>query len=267
MSFELMYITNQVDIGIAAENAGVDRIWIDLEILGKEERQKNYDSVKSKHSVEDIKRMKQVLKKARLQVRVNPIHDASEKEINAVIENGADIVMLPMFKTVAEVKQFISLVAGRATTLLLLETKEAEEILDDILELDGIDEIHIGLNDLHISHQKKFMFELMVDGTVDKICEKISKRNIPYGVGGIASLGQGLLPAEIIFAEDFRQGCSRVILSRGFIQYESDLEKFEKTFKERVSQLRSYENELITKGVEFFSDNRTQMEQIIKEIV
>ncbi len=37
---------------------GVDRIWIDLETLGKEERQKGMNTVKSKHSIEDIKKNK-----------------------------------------------------------------------------------------------------------------------------------------------------------------------------------------------------------------
>ena len=36
----LFYITNRPDVAIIAEKYGVDRIWIDLERLGKEERQK-----------------------------------------------------------------------------------------------------------------------------------------------------------------------------------------------------------------------------------
>ena len=43
-------------------------------------------------------------------------------------------------------------------TCLLLETPEAVEIIDDILDIDGIDEIHIGLNDLHLGYKMKFMF-------------------------------------------------------------------------------------------------------------
>lgn len=40
MSLKLMYITNRVDVALVAEKYGVDRIWVDLETLGKEERQK-----------------------------------------------------------------------------------------------------------------------------------------------------------------------------------------------------------------------------------
>mgnify|MGYP002235666245 CR=1 FL=1 len=38
--------------------------------------------------------------------------------------------------------------------MLLLETEEARLCLDDVLKLKGIDEIHIGLNDLHLSQHK-----------------------------------------------------------------------------------------------------------------
>ena len=51
---KLMYITNNPSIALIAQKHGVDRIWIDLETLGKEERQKNINSVKSHHSIKDI---------------------------------------------------------------------------------------------------------------------------------------------------------------------------------------------------------------------
>ena len=54
-----MYITNSVGVALIAEKYGVDRIWIDLETLGKQERQGHIDSVKSKHSINDIKKYRQ----------------------------------------------------------------------------------------------------------------------------------------------------------------------------------------------------------------
>ena len=45
---KLMYITNSPEVASIADGAGVDRIFIDLEQYGKEKRQKNWDSVKSK---------------------------------------------------------------------------------------------------------------------------------------------------------------------------------------------------------------------------
>ena len=50
-----------------------------------------------------------------------------------------------------------------------METPEAALLIDEILELKGIDMIHLGLNDLHLALGMKFMFELLADGTVDRV--------------------------------------------------------------------------------------------------
>ena len=50
----LMYITNDVQVARMAEEAGVDRIFVDLETLGKAERQGGMDTVQSKHTVADV---------------------------------------------------------------------------------------------------------------------------------------------------------------------------------------------------------------------
>ena len=62
MPIKLMYITNDVKIANIAENAGVDRIFIDLETIGKQERQGGMDTVQSKHSISDISKIKSSLK-------------------------------------------------------------------------------------------------------------------------------------------------------------------------------------------------------------
>ncbi len=184
---ELMYITNRTDVALIAQNAGVDRIFVDMEYIGKDLRQGGLDTVQSHHTIEDVKAIRSVLKQSKLLVRCNPIHCAtkdylsSAREIDEIVKAGADIIMLPYFKTVREVKLFIDLVAGRAKTCLLLETSEAQEIIDDILELRGIDEIYIGLNDLHLSKGMTFMFELLADGTVEMLTEKFS--GVTYKLG------------------------------------------------------------------------------------
>ena len=110
MALKLMYITNNPGVAQIAESAGVDRIFIDMEYIGKQERQGGMDTIQSHHTIEDIKKIRNVIYKADLMVRVNPIHDktvdygSSEMEINDVIEAGADIVMLPYFKTCEEVE-------------------------------------------------------------------------------------------------------------------------------------------------------------------
>ena len=39
MSLKLMYVTNRQDVALIAQNAGVDRIFIDMEYIGKDLRQ------------------------------------------------------------------------------------------------------------------------------------------------------------------------------------------------------------------------------------
>lgn len=274
MALKLMYITNRPEIAQIAETAGVDRIFIDLEYIGKADRQGGMDTVQSRHTLDDVKRISEAITTAELLVRVNPIHDAtdeyvsSEEEIGTVIENGADIVMLPYFKTVDEVKRFLSAVNGRAKTMLLLETPEAVDIVDNLLCLEGIDSIHIGLNDLSLGYGMKFMFELLTDGTVEKLCTKIREKNIPYGFGGIASLGKGMVPAEMIIKEHYRLGSTCAILSRSFCNVDkiSHMGVISSTFVNGIREIREFEAEC-EKHIGYFINNKFELEKAVKTII
>lgn len=269
MPLKLMYITNNVEIAVIAEKNGVDWIFIDLEVLGKAERQKGLDSVISKHNLKDIKKIKLALQKSKLLVRVNSIYSGSAQEISTAIYNGADIIMLPFFKSSQDVESFIQYVDGRAQICLLLETAEAVGDLDNILRLPGIDYIHIGINDLHLSYRKSFMFELLSDGTVERICEKLKASGITYGFGGIASLGQGALPAENIIAEHYRLGSTMAILSRSFCNVDivKDINTVERIFGIETRKIRNYERFLRQQQPAFFRENQKNVIQKVKEIL
>jgi 2-keto-3-deoxy-L-rhamnonate aldolase RhmA len=243
MALKLMYITNHPIIAKIAQSYGVDRIWIDLETLGKEERQKNLNTVKSHHTIKDIRSISPLLDTSELLVRINPWYEHSVEEIEQVIDAGADRIMLPMWKTAEEVGCFLETVAGRTKVSLLLETREAEDCLDAVLELSGIDEIHIGLNDLHLSYGLTFMFELLSNGTVEKLCRKIRNKCIPYGFGGIARIGEGMLPAEKIIMEHYRLGSTRTILSRSFCNTDeiTDMEQIDQLFAQNMKTLHEAE--------------------------
>mgnify|MGYP000883138591 CR=1 FL=1 len=213
---KLLYISNSIDEVKKADKIGIDFIFIDLEINGKKERQGHLDTFISDHNIEDVRKVKEVLKDAKLLVRVNPIGIGSEEEINKVIEYGADVVMLPIFKTREEVEKFISLVNNRAKVCLLLETSEAFFRIDDILSVKGIDYIHIGLNDLHLSLGLDFMFECLAGDFMEHLVNKITQKGIEFGIGGIARIGEGELPSEVILKEHVRLGSKMAILSRTF---------------------------------------------------
>lgn len=269
MALELMYITNSPAVALIAEKNGVDRIWIDLETLGKEERQKNMNSVKSHHTLQDVEVISNMLTKSECMVRINPWNENSIDEIEKVIAAGANRIMLPMWKTVEEADIFLKTVNRRIKTTLLLETKEAAESLDDVLRLPLVDEIHIGLNDLHLSYGLTFMFELLANGTVEQLCVKMKNAGIKYGFGGVARIGEGMLPAERVIMEHYRLGSTRAILSRSFCNTEeiTDISVIEKVFAENVRILREYEKTMPSKNTSEYMDNRSKIVEAVTGIV
>ena len=274
MYMKLMYITNKPAVARIAENAGVDWIFLDMEVIGKAFRQSGLNTVQNHHTVDDIKRIRKAIKKSKLLVRVNPIHDAlenypsSKDEIDASIEAGADILMLPYFKTVEEVKTFIHLVNGRAKTLLLLETVEAANLIDKILEVPGIDMIHLGLNDMHLELGMKFMFELLADGTVERLGDKIKAKGIPFGFGGIATLDGGALQGSMVLKEHVRLGSSMVIVSRSFCNTEiiTDLNEVKRIFDTGISDLRALEKEASQADTAYLEENRKAVVAAVNKI-
>lgn len=269
-----MYITNKPAVAQIAEDAGVDWIFLDMEFIGKDARQGGLDTVQNHHTVKDIESIKSAVKKAKVLVRVNPIHEAlpnypsSKDEIDASIKAGADILMLPFFKTVEEVRTFIGLVDGRAKTCLLLETAEAAMLIDEILKVPGIDMIHIGLNDLHLSLGMKFMFQLLTDGIVESLANKIKAKGIPFGFGGIARLDTGAVPGKYVLKEHYRLGSSMVIVSRSFCNTDkiSDLDEVKKIFITGIAEIRRLEKEA-SAAASYFSDNAAALRDAVDKII
>lgn len=265
----LLYITNKPEIANIVETAGVDTIFVDLEVLDKARRQGGMDTVQNHHTVSDVKAIHECLNSANLLVRVNHIYDGSKTEIESVIENGADIVMLPYFKTLDEVKKFIEYVDGKAKTCLLLETKEAAAIIDDILEIEGVDIIYIGLNDLHLSMGMDFMFELLADGSVESLLKKIQAKGIVSGFGGIARLDAGMIPGSSILKEHYRLGSSMAIVSRSFCNTDivTDLDEVRNIFESGIKGLRNLEKECMSANAAYFEENRKHVVENTAEIV
>lgn len=269
MPLKLMYLTNDPQVAAIAQAAGVDRIFLDLELRGKEERQGHLDTVISHHSIEDVRRLKAVLTSAQLLVRVNSMYAGSEAEINKVIADGADIVMLPYFKTVKEVSDFVSICKGRVKTCLLFETPEAVEHIDEILAVPGIDEVHVGINDLHLGYHLNFMFELVANGTVETLCRKFAEKGVPYGFGGVGRPGSNVaLPAERILAEHYRLGSSQVILSRAFCDMSKihDRSHLAEDFKAGVDDIRACEAQCAAMTKQEQNDNHAQVQKIVAAI-
>lgn len=212
----LMILCNDAESTLAAQNAGVDRVFYDMEYIGKAERQHGRNTVKSDNSLDGIPALKKVLTTSKLLVRTNPIHAYTKMEVDKAIAYGADILMLPMVIDQHDVEQYVSYVNGRVKVCIMIETAAAMARLDKILAVTGVDEVFVGLNDLHISMGLTFMFELLSDGLVEYIADKCNTVGVPFGFGGIARIGEGDLLSDNILGEHVRLGSQSVILSRTF---------------------------------------------------
>jgi 2-keto-3-deoxy-L-rhamnonate aldolase RhmA len=266
---DTIFITNDPWRAQVAEQAGVDRVMIDLEIIGKSERQRNFDTLISRHSLSDVNRLRSVLNRALLMVRINPMHDYARDEIHACTASGADILMLPMISHPAEARQFVQFVGGRSKTCLLLETGAALARLRDIVSVPGIDEVHIGLNDLHLALKLDFMFEVVSGGLIDYMAQTIRRRGLRFGIGGIARLGHGLVSPELILSEHARLGSSQVILSRDYnrIFDECGEELIVGVFRREIEKLQRCVKQMRRLGSQLQATNSRKLKCAVEEIV
>jgi len=244
MPLKFMYLVSNPISAHIADESGVDYLFYDLETLGKEERQKGIDSVKSHNTFENIPIIRSSVSHGNFLVRINHPNENTQQEVERCVEGGADVIMLPYFKSANEVLNFVHFVGKRAKTCLLFETMESVDHIDEILSIPGIDMIHIGINDLHLEMKLSFMFKTYSIGIIDYICKKAKQHNTPCGIGGLSHLGDGIVPANDVLLELTRLHANTVILSRNFyhIDEESDQNQQIVEFSKNLQEVRELEN-------------------------
>ncbi len=262
---DLLAITNSPETAARLDAIPGMRVFVDLERNGKAERQAGRNTFISSHTIGDIGRVKAVLKHARLMVRINPYQADDEAtcraEIEAVLAQGADMLMLPMFKTAGELQAFSRLVDGRVPIVALLETSGALESLQDWIDTPGLFEVFVGLNDLHLSLGCRFMFDPLALGHVDRVALAAKAQGLRFGFGGIARLDEGALPGRDVLAEHVRLGSSAVILSRTFFSTDT-LEAAEKA----IGELRSCELALAQRSRIEMSQDQARIAALIHRV-
>lgn len=261
-------ITNNPSIGKYVIENGVDKVFIDLEKLGKDTRQGHLDTWKSNHSKDDILSMRKEIKGKKILVRLNPWNNNSINEINIAIDYGADFLMLPMIVEFEDITKFCKVVNSRVPVIPLIETRESLSCLDKIIDLDGVSEIHIGLNDLSLSFGYKFLFEPLVNGVLDNVASLLNSNNIIWGFGGIAKIGNGILPAELILGEHVRLNSTRVILSRSFYNSQESIfnEMSQNNFSREINKLNEVYNTWLSESEERLEKNHKEIRKILKSL-
>lgn len=251
---DFLQITNDPALARRCDALPGMRLFVDLEIHGKAERQAGRNTFISTHQPEDVGRIKAQLQRSRLMVRVNPLHAGTSSELDVVLAQGADLLMLPMFQTPEELRAFSRIVAGRAPIVALLETAGALHSLDGWVDTPGLCEVFVGLNDLHLSLGCRFMFEPLAQGVLDGVAARVRAQGLRFGFGGIARLDEGLLPGRDVLAEHLRLGSGAVILSRTFHGGE-----VRGAFEDQVQALRLAERALAARTLDQVESDRLRV--------
>ena len=261
----LMLITNDPELAAFAVDHGVQRIFVDLEIHGKFERQGHRDTLISSHSVKDISSVRAAIPGHELLVRLNPVFSRTRREIDECVDAGADLLMLPMFRSMEEIRRCVEWINGRCRFIPLVETSDAANLVGELVQEPGVDELYFGLNDLHLDLGRDFMFELLVDGTMERLSLLCREASMPFGFGGVARVGEGLVPGELVLAEHKRLGSSSVILSRTFHRSAESLDEMRANvdFELEVSRLKACEKQLQCRGNDQVdSDHRILVDRV-----
>lgn len=262
---ELIQITNDPDFARRCDALEGMRLFVDLERLGKAERQAGRNTFLSTHQLDDVGRVKAVLQRSPLMVRVNPLNAASAAEVDAVLARGADMLMLPMFADAAELQAFCALVAGRSPIVALLETAGALASLEEWIGTPGLHEVYVGLNDLHLSLGHHFMFEPLAHGDLDRVALAARMHGLRFGFGGIARMDEGLLPGRDVLAEHLRLDSQAVILSRTFHRLDEPNVALH-AFEAEVAKLRQAEYVLAERACGQIAADRLRIKGVIGAI-
>jgi len=217
-TFCLTLITNDAALAATADRAGVNRIGIDLEYLGKAERQAGQHMRFSRHDWDDLARVSRSVDHADVFVRINPIHAGTELEIETALELGTKVLMLPSFRAADEAATFVRAVRGRAYVSVLVELAPAAVRIREILEVRGIDEVMIGLNDLYLQLGVANHFEVLASPLTDMLAAEVRRKGIPLAVGGVGRVGDTAMPVptDLVYAQYPRLGATGAWLGRSF---------------------------------------------------
>jgi len=211
--FELVLFSVDPNFIQKAVAAGVESILVDWEHLGKEERQKGFDTQINFQTVDDLIRVRQCTD-ARVICRINPPHPNTPREIEAAINAGADEIMVPMVRSVSEVIEILKLVQERCGVGILVETIDAVNCAHTLGKLP-LSRVYVGLNDLAIELRMPNIFKVLINGTVEKVRECFP--DIPFGFGGLTLPYRGHpIPCYLLMGEMARLNCHFSFLRRSF---------------------------------------------------
>lgn len=226
-NFKLTLWTNDPALAARADAAGVDRIGLDLESIGKSDRQPaSLGTWISSHHPTQLPALRNAVRQGKLFCRIDPIHPGSRDEINQLLDYGVQVMMLPMFKTPEEVSDFVRLVDGRCEKVLLLEHRDAARRVEEIVRVPGLTEVHVGLNDLTLSLNMSNRFAVISSRLMSRISAAVNNAGLRFGVGGLGRSGDNDMPvpSDLIYAQYPRINAQAALVARAFLGKNLDVD-------------------------------------------
>lgn len=222
-SFNYIAITNNPKQAQNFTECGIQQIMVDIETLGKVERQGHKDTIISNHLLSDVSHIKDLNLDADIICRINPFHKNTFEEIDKAIINGADIIMIPMITSIDNYRSMVDSIGKRAKVLPLIETPYSVFKLSAILEYSALTQIHFGLNDLCLSLGMKNLFEVLLSEVFQSTVSNIQVDGMIRGIGGIGDpqVSQKVSPLNLL-NRYMKCHSNSVILSRSFFSNSSD---------------------------------------------
>ncbi len=217
--FTLTLLTDDPVMAAEADAAGVQRIGVDIERLGKAGRQAAQPQARiSAHTLHDLARVGPALRNARLFCRLDPPHLGTAEQIERALELGARVLMLPYFTETEEAARFVEIVDGRAETVLLVETSAAAWRVERLVALQGLDEIMVGLNDLSWSLGIDNRFSLLASPLMGALSTAVRTAGKRFSVGGLGRWDDATLGSapDVIYAQYPRLQAQGAWLARSF---------------------------------------------------
>jgi len=224
MKLDLTLLHNDPAWICAAAEANVERVGVDIERLDKEHRQGSVTDARiQQHELSDLLAINQHAPTLGRFARLNSWNQGSVNEIEKALSHGATFLMLPYFTRIEEPAAFIKHVAGRAQVILLIETFPAVIRIREILQLDGISEIMVGMNDLHLEARTGSPFEICASPLMDMIAEQVHAKGLKFGFGAVAGLDDDLpVSPDLILARMAQLGVTSTWISRSLLKSISD---------------------------------------------
>jgi hypothetical protein len=213
--FELILFHTNAEFDTSAIQAGIQTIIVDWEQRGKEQRQRNFDTQINLHTADDL-RIARSIKNTRLICRLNGWGPWTAEEVELAIGLGVDELLLPMVRSVKEVEDTLTVIAGRCGFGIMLETPQALELAASLAQFP-LARVYMGLNDLSILRQDRHLFAPVADGTVQRFREAFAR--LSFGFGGLTLPDRGYpLTCQLLINEMARLDCNFSFLRRSFVR-------------------------------------------------